>query len=224
MGEAVSEPALEDVVDTQAMAEMIIYEMIGRRATWPLKRVVEVYPIARDLNLTGRPVREVESVTDHRGQTVEGWELHSGFRVRLPQSLVGVGGYFVRPSDGEYYGNIARACSPREVTVTYVYGHAEPPEIVRRAIDIYKEQLDLAIEGDSACQLPKRVTSISRQGISMTIIDPAEYLDKGRTGLPQVDSLISFVNPTAAKRRARLFTDKNPPPRRLSIETVQEES
>ncbi len=45
------------------------------------------------------------------------------------------------------------------------------------------------------CQLPARVTEIVREGITMTLLDPLEFLDDGLTGLPFVDRWITSVNP-----------------------------
>ena len=37
--------------------------------------------------------------------------------------------------------------------------------------------------------------TITREGITMTLLDPQEFLDKGRTGLPDVDRWLVLVNP-----------------------------
>lgn len=61
------------------------------------------------------------------------------------------------------------------------------------ACEIYKKCV-----GDSSCALPERVTSITRDGMSFTMIDPMRFLDQGRTGLADVDLWLSTVNPSGA--------------------------
>jgi hypothetical protein len=45
------------------------------------------------------------------------------------------------------------------------------------------------------CKLPARVTSLTRQGVSMTFLDPQDFLTEGRTGLYLVDLWLAAVNP-----------------------------
>jgi hypothetical protein len=46
--------------------------------------------------------------------------------------------------------------------------------------------------GDS-CSLPERVTSISRQGVSWTMLDSMDFLDKGLTGIGRIDQWLAAV-------------------------------
>lgn len=204
-------PPEEEPVDYEAVAFSIVRELLGRRLTWPAIRVIDEYPVNRELILSGRPVREVLSV---KVVTANGERLldpstyrhDSKFRIRIDG--------FVPLPVPTYFNGRCRTT----VHVEYVYGSPPPPALAD-AIKYYGEQLQLGAEGSSECKLPKRVTSIARQGISMTILDPQDFLDKGRTGLPEVDTVISVYNPGKAKARARLFTEKNPPARRLLAET-----
>jgi len=41
--------------------------------------------------------------------------------------------------------------------------------------------------GDDDCALPQRITSVSRQGVSYTILDNQEFIAELRTGLYAVD-------------------------------------
>jgi hypothetical protein len=50
------------------------------------------------------------------------------------------------------------------------------------------------------------VQSITRQGISMAILDPFDFLDNGRTGVYQFDLWLATVNPTGLPRRSRVFS------------------
>lgn len=55
----------------------------------------------------------------------------------------------------------------------------------------------------SACQLPQRLQTITRQGVSMTLVDGMADLDKGRTGIWSVDSWVVSVTRTRAAATVR---------------------
>jgi hypothetical protein len=44
------------------------------------------------------------------------------------------------------------------------------------------------------CRLPPRVTSMTRQGVTMAIVDPLNMFAEGRTGIPDVDLWIAAAN------------------------------
>lgn len=67
-----------------------------------------------------------------------------------------------------------------------------------------------AVEGRD-CDLPERVTSVTREGVSMTILDTFEGLEAGRTGLWLVDSWIASV--TKTPRRSRVLSPDTLPAR-----------
>jgi hypothetical protein len=96
-----------------------------------------------------------------------------------------------------------------DVTVTYTYG-APPPALGRIAAKALADQYILAMSNDEECMLPQRVTQISRQGMSWTLLDPQDFLDKGRTGIYQVDLFLTTVNPDGARLRARVFSPDIP--------------
>lgn len=59
----------------------------------------------------------------------------------------------------------------------------------RLAVEIAK-----ALCNDSSCALPKRVSSVSRQGVTIgAVLDSFEDLDQGRTGIWVVDSWVSSI-------------------------------
>jgi hypothetical protein len=77
-----------------------------------------------------------------------------------------------------------------------VYSHGQdPPDGGRLATGALAGQIALWLAGSKDCKLPERVTSISRQGVTMTVLDPADFLDKGRTGIAPVDLWLTAVNP-----------------------------
>lgn len=223
-----SSPAVE--YDVHGIASRVMYELLGRRWVWPMVRAVDVHPLAQDIVLSGRPVHEVVSVLGPDGSLVDSsnYRVTNAFRLRFTRDFLGqwIPGTYLqngRVFNGSWsahpyynYSSLgAGFCTPeQDVTVEYVYG-SPPPEQVRYAIDLFAGEIVKALNGDGDCKLPKRVTSISRQGISMTILDPQDYLEKGKTGIPEVDLALSVFNTGNAKARARVFTDRNPPARRL---------
>lgn len=59
---------------------------------------------------------------------------------------------------------------------------------------------------DDTCCLNSRVTSITRQGVTMNMIDPLEFIEKGRTGIYLVDAWLQSVNPKSRVRRAGIYS------------------
>lgn len=97
-------------------------------------------------------------------------------------------------------------CHDRSI-VGYAYGHA-PPAAGRAAC------LELAVEfgragadePDQPCRLPKRLQSVTRQGITFAVLDSLEFLDKGWTGLLAVDMWIRAVNPKGRAQAATVWS------------------
>lgn len=57
---------------------------------------------------------------------------------------------------------------------------------------------------DSTCALPQRLQTITRQGVTMAMIDTFDDLDKGYTGIWVIDSWVASV--TKPKPAARVFS------------------
>ena len=66
-----------------------------------------------------------------------------------------------------------------------------------------------------ACRLPQRVTDITREGVSMTVLDPQDFLDEGKTGLPEVDQFLSAVNPAGRRGVAYVWSPDRADHRRV---------
>jgi len=103
----------------------------------------------------------------------------------------------------------------QDVEVTYVYG-TNPPEMGRRAAIVLANELLNARVRPGECKLPARVSSVSRQGVSMSMLDPQDFLKDGRTGLYEVDLFLKAVNPDKARKRARVFSPDLPSGRRIT--------
>jgi hypothetical protein len=94
-----------------------------------------------------------------------------------------------------------------DLEVDYTYG-SEPPALGKMAARELATQYLLALsdDEDGECVLPQRVTQVSRQGVSWTLLDPQDFLDHGRTGIYLVDLFLRTVNPDQARLRARVFS------------------
>lgn len=89
-------------------------------------------------------------------------------------------------------------------SVTVTYGRPVP-ELVRLATAKLACDLILDCVG-KPCDLPKRVTSITRQGVTMALLDPQDFLDQGRTGIWIVDQAIKTYNPNKLARGAGVYS------------------
>lgn len=102
------------------------------------------------------------------------------------------------------------------VVITYSHG-LEPPLAGRGACVTLAVELGRDAAGEDAdqpCQLPKRLQSVSRQGLTfeqVSELDKFEFLDKGLTGLYSVDVWLKAVNP---KGRARVGSVWSPDTRK----------
>lgn len=99
--------------------------------------------------------------------------------------------------------------------ITYTFGRL-PPEAGKAAV------IELAIElgrassdnPDQACQLPKRLQSVTRQGLTYQALDSLDFLDQGLTGLTSVDLWIKSVNPNGRTQAASVWSPDLPVARR----------
>ena len=99
----------------------------------------------------------------------------------------------------------APATEPNTWEVTYLRG-LPIPEAGRRALAELACELCLACLNDSSCRLPKRVTTITRDGVTMALLDPQTFISEGLTGLYGVDLWIRSVNPRGLPRQAAILS------------------
>jgi len=93
--------------------------------------------------------------------------------------------------------------------VAYTFGAPPPVSGVQAAVELAVE-LALAQSNSSECRLPRRVQTITRQGVSMTMLDAQEFLKEGRTGLYFVDLFLITVNPAGLRRNASVWSPDLP--------------
>lgn len=98
------------------------------------------------------------------------------------------------------------------MTVDVTYGRTPPPFGVQAAASLGC-QLYLACQPEDVrdgCVLPKRIQSITRQGMQMVVMDPFDFLDEGKTGVYEVDLFLKQANPGGVARRAAIASPDVP--------------
>lgn len=96
---------------------------------------------------------------------------------------------------------------PLDGTVAVRYRHGIPPPVGGRdaAVQLAVE-LGRARDHSGECALPQRIQSVTREGVTVGIMDTFEHLDKMRTGLLEVDMWLASVNPHRLTRRPSVWS------------------
>lgn len=87
---------------------------------------------------------------------------------------------------------LADASQMNTFEVTYTKGIPVPPG-GQFAAGTLACELAKALCNDSSCQLPKRLQTLSREGVTIGFQDQFESLDKNRTGIWTIDSWLASV-------------------------------
>lgn len=167
-------------------------------------------PSVHRLSPNYKPVREVVSVQ----RQVPGCEFEP---VDISQWCVfGQSIYFsaTNCSLGYYYLDACNCLpvSAEMLRLEYTFG-STVSEAAKRAVLYLARQLWLECHPEAGdCELPERTTSINREGLSYTILDPQDYLAQGKTGIPRVDLWLASINPSKALRPSGVYTPDAPPP------------
>ncbi len=193
----------------------ILYLLSGRKYPGLVEVTEQYFPIASGDNTTSYMINKIQPERrnfyniDHRTDT-------SRYQQRFPlrhypvrqiiavDNTANVNDYYL--TDYRYLttapGSLCRMSFG--LTVTYVYG-TPPPISGRFAARAFAEEILKSVTDPEACQLPQRVTSVTRQGMSFTMLDPQDFLEQGRTGVYAVDLFLSAVNPNKAQKRSKTF-------------------
>ena len=75
------------------------------------------------------------------------------------------------------------------------YGDTPPAPLVRAAT-VYANEVLKAVIDPGECNLPSRVTNVVREGLSMSVLDPQDFLEDGKTGIYEVDMAVAAYNPS----------------------------
>jgi hypothetical protein len=98
-------------------------------------------------------------------------------------------------------------------SVTYMYGNTPPIGGIRAALTL---AYNLAqAYNDDPNDFPIRTTSVQRQGVSQSTTDVEDIVQKGLTGIYQVDLWINSVNPGGQKFKSQVWTPDAKPARRM---------
>lgn len=105
--------------------------------------------------------------------------------------------------DGQPWPSCTDANDPDAFRVEVTYG-TPPPKAGEWAATALACELLKSRHPDllGECRLPKRVTNVTRQGLSMVVLDPFEMLENGTTGVYECDLFIKAYNPAQLQRRA----------------------
>jgi hypothetical protein len=153
------------------------------------------------IKLRGRPVTKIHSMRNSQGTIID------------PSNYYLVDHSTIHVSAGTPW-------TPCNTEITYSYGIPVPVagKMAARKLAIEFARL---WSGDEDCELPQRVTSVSRQGVSYTILDNQEFIDELRTGVYEIDLFLKVVNPDNARRKAKVFSVDAPRARRYTPKTVE---
>lgn len=140
------------------------------------------------------PVYEVDEVTID-GDTLD----PSAYRVDGRSRLV--------REDGGRWPAVQRldrpAGDPDTWTVTYRRGRPVP-EQGQVAAGVLACEMAKAVRGDGDCALPQRLQTVTREGVTVGIVDSFEDLADGRTGVWVVDAFIAAA--TRPRRRPSVMS------------------
>lgn len=151
------------------------------------------------VRLRGRKVIKIHTVRDVNGEIIDPSKYYMADHSTL-------------------YASPGAAWNPFNVEVTYTYG-TPPPSAGKAAAKLLATELVKMYEGDDTCALPQRVTSVSRQGVSYTILDNQDFLENMRTGIYAVDLFLKATNPDKARARAKVFSPDGNRARRISAKS-----
>lgn len=86
--------------------------------------------------------------------------------------------------------------------VTYLRGTPVPPAGQLAAAILAEEFAKSTLGRD--CELPQRVQSVTREGVTVAVLDSFEGLERGNTGIWLIDSFVTSV--TNSPRRSRVLS------------------
>jgi hypothetical protein len=159
-------------------------------------RVIDGLSPESRIRLRGRPVTKVHEIRRRDGVIID------------PSSYYLVDHSTIQAATGVPW-------TPCNLEVTYSYG-TYPPVMGKMAARTLAIELAKLWAGDDDCALPQRVTSVSRQGVSYTILDNQDFIAEMRTGIYAVDLFLKSTNPDSARTKARVFSPDTPRARRSS--------
>lgn len=180
-----------------------------RSLSWPRPEMTSRVGAYREIKLPGYPVTGVSSVKVD-GVTLDAARydlVDDRYLMFLPESPDAALQTWPRWQDLS-----VATTEPNSFEIAYGYGMA-PPEGGKVAAAALACELLLAADPErrGKCRLPRRVQSVSRQGVSMAVLDnPTDLFDKGLTGIPEVDLWITSEVRGRARRPSAVMMPDQP--------------
>jgi hypothetical protein len=181
------------LINTRLLQEAAI---LNSRVNKALQLVEPWVSAETRIRLRGQPVAKVETVRNVGGGIVN------------PDSYFLVDHSTIQFSDGALI-------VPADIEISYTYG-TEPPVLGKMAARRIAQEFVRLWEGDEECALPQRVTSVTRQGVTYTVLDSQDFLEEMRLGIYEVDLFLKTVNPNRAQKRSKVFSPDIPRARRYT--------
>lgn len=148
------------------------------------------------IRLRGRPVTKIHAIRNRSGHIINPSQYYLVDHSTI-QAAAGV------------------PWTPCNTEITYSYG-TYPPTMGKMAARTLALEFAKLWSGADDCALPERVTSISRQGVTYTVLDSQDFIDDLRTGIYSVDMFLKSTNPDRARAKARVFSPDVPRARRAT--------
>jgi len=181
------------LINTRLLQEAAI---INSRVNKALQIVEPWVSAETRIRLRGQPVQEIKTVRNVSGGVVnkDSYYLVDHSTVQFSEGALIV---------------------PADIEVSYSYG-AEPPALGKMAARRIAIEFIKLWMGDTDCALPQRVTSVTRQGVTYTVLDSQDFLEEMRVGIYEVDLFLKTVNPNKAQKRSKVFSPDVPRARRYT--------
>ena len=181
------------LINTRLLQEAAI---INSRVNKALQIVEPWVSAETRIRLRGQPVQEIKSVRNVGGGVVneDSYYLVDHSTIQFSEGALIV---------------------PADIEISYSYG-AAPPTMGKMAARRVAIEFIKLWTGDTDCALPQRVTSVTRQGVTYTVLDSQDFLQEMRMGIYEIDLFLKTVNPDQARRRSKVFSPDIPRARRYT--------
>jgi hypothetical protein len=217
-GEITGDPA--DVAEWQACIDSASWMMWALAAgkVHPSECWIEDYSLigSCEVNLLNQPILAVD-----RAELVESCPHQDAgtpidFCVDFQRVNFCCSGAVLGMSGSGGYSGVSCGCRGRWVRIFYRTESTLPPGTQGR-VAWFADQCHKAMTGDKNCSLPERIQNISRQGVSWSVLDPMDFLDKKLTGIGRLDSWLTtvrlqypasqLIDPLRSQRRSSKLAD-----------------
>lgn len=181
------------LINTRLLQEAAI---INSRVNKALQIVEPWVSAETRIRLRGQPVQEIKTVRNVGGGIVneDSYYLVDHSTIQFSEGALIV---------------------PADIEISYSYG-AAPPTMGKMAARRVAIEFIKLWTGDSDCALPQRVTSVTRQGVTYTVLDSQDFLEEMRLGIYEIDLFLKTNNPNKAQKRSKVFSPDVPRARRYT--------